>query len=98
MDTCIFCKIINGNIPSYKVLEDEENIAFLTINPFKEGHTLAVPKKHIDYIFDMEDQDLTSLMSFSKKVAAILKQVFNPLSGKIGVVVGGEEILSLIHI
>lgn len=92
MTGCIFCKIIKDEIPSFKVMEDEENVAFLTIHPFRQGHSLAVPKKHVPYIFEMEDQDLASLMSFSKKVAVILKKAFNPQSGKIGVVVGGEEI------
>lgn len=92
MAGCIFCKIIKGEIPSSTLLEDDGHLAFLNIRPFKAGHTLAIPKNHIDYIFDMGDQDLASLMSFSKKVAAILKKAFNPQSGKIGVVVGGEEV------
>lgn len=97
MENCIFCKIVKGEVPSYKVLEDSNHLAFLTIEPFKTGHTLAIPKKHISYIFDMEDKDLAGLVSFCKPVAQKLVKAFQPSSGKIGVVVGGEEV-SHVHI
>lgn len=92
MIDCIFCKIVRGNLSSFKVLEDGKNLAFLTIRPFKRGHSLVVPKKHLDYFFDLEEKDLASLMLFCKKVATILKKAFSPSSGKIGVVIGGEEV------
>lgn len=92
MAECIFDKIVNGELPSYKVYEDEEHLAFLTIHPINPGHTLVIPKKHISYLFDMEDEDLTKLMLVSKKVANILKKAFNPRTGKIGVMVAGGEV------
>ena len=65
----IFSRIIAGEIPSYKVAEDENYYAFLDINPLTKGHTLVVPKKEIDYIFDLDDQTLAGMMLFAKKVA-----------------------------
>ena len=70
----IFTKIIKGEIPSYKVAEDEKNYAFLDINPIVKGHTLVVPKlaePEADYIFDLSDEQLQSLMTFAKKVGEI---------------------------
>lgn len=92
MENCVFCKIVKGEIPSYKVSEDDSHLAFLTIEPFRTGHTLAIPKKHITYFFDMEDKDLAALMSFCKPVAEKLVRAFQPASGKVGIVVGGEEV------
>lgn len=92
MEECVFEKIIKGELPSYKVYEDEGHLAFLTIHPINPGHTLVIPKKHIPYIFDMEDEDLQKLMVVSKKVATILKKAFNPQSGKIGMMVAGGEV------
>ena len=65
----IFTKIINGEIPSYKIAEDEKCYAFLDISPLAEGHTLVVPKQEVDYIFDLEDELLMHLHLFAKKVA-----------------------------
>ena len=65
----IFTKIINGEIPSYKVAEDENYYAFLDINPLQKGHTLVIPKKETDYLFDLADDDLAGLILFAKKVA-----------------------------
>ena len=65
----IFTKIINGEIPSYKIAEDDKHYAFLDINPVVEGHTLVVPKKENDYLFNLEDDELADLMVFAKKVA-----------------------------
>lgn len=70
----VFTKIINGDIPCYKVAEDEKHIAFLDINPVAEGHTLVVPKKEEDYIFEMSDEDYTDLHNFAKKVAKGMKK------------------------
>jgi diadenosine tetraphosphate (Ap4A) HIT family hydrolase len=66
----VFTKIINGEIPCYKIAEDENYFAFLDINPLRAGHTLVVPKKETDYIFDLEDDQLAGIMLFSKKVGS----------------------------
>ena len=71
----IFTRIINGEIPCYKVAEDENFIAFLDINPLVDGHTLVVPKIEEDYIFDLDDETLAKMMAFAKKVAAQIKTV-----------------------
>lgn len=69
----IFTRIINGELPSFKVDEDENHFAFLDIQPVSRGHVLVVPKKEVDYIFDLTDEELAELMSFAKKVAAKIK-------------------------
>lgn len=71
----IFTRIINGEIPCYKVAENENFIAFLDINPLTEGHTLVVPKIEEDYIFDLDDKTLGDMMAFAKKVATKIKEV-----------------------
>lgn len=86
----IFTKIINGEIPSYKILEDQNHIAFLDVRPLKEGHVLCVPKKETDYIFDLADSELSELMLFSKKVAIALKKSIP--CNRIGVAVIGLEV------
>ena len=86
----IFSKIIAGEIPAYKVAETDEFLAFLDILPLAKGHVLCIPKKEIDYIFDMEDADYLALMHFSKKVAKGIKQVI-PCQ-KVGVAVIGLEV------
>jgi len=86
----IFTKIINGEIPCHKVAETENFLAFLDVMPLVEGHTLVVPKKEIDYIFDMDDADYLALMHFSKKVAKGIKQVIS--CKKVGVAVIGLEV------
>ena len=65
----IFTRIINGEIPCYKVAEDDNYFAFLDINPLAKGHTLVVPKQEVDYIFDLDDQTLAGMMVFAKQVA-----------------------------
>jgi histidine triad (HIT) family protein len=70
----IFSRIIKGEIPCYKVAEDDNYLAFLDVYPLKRGHTLVIPKKEVDYIFDLEDPDYEGLMKFSKKVAAAIKK------------------------
>jgi histidine triad (HIT) family protein len=89
---CIFCKIVKGEIPSFKFWEDETHMAFLDIRPIKEGHTMVIPKKHDPYIFEMADEDLQKLILAAKQAAKILKDVFNPKLGKIGVLVVGNEV------
>ena len=86
----IFTKIINGEIPCYKVAEDENYFAFLDINPLKAGHTLVVPKRAVDYLFDLDDDQLSGLVLFSKKVASAIKKAFP--CNRIGVAVLGLEI------
>ena len=86
----IFTKIIRGEIPCYKVAEDENYFAFLDINPLMEGHTLVVPKKETDYIFDLSDDDLSGLMLFSKKVALGIEKAIS--CARIGVAVVGLEV------
>ena len=86
----IFTKIVNGEIPSYKVAEDDNYYAFLDINPLSKGHTLVVPKKEVDYIFDLEDELLSGIHLFAKKVA---KAIENTIECKrIGVVVYGLDV------
>lgn len=86
----IFSKIIAGEIPSYKVAENDKFYAFLDINPVNWGHTLVVPKKETDYIFDISDADLGEMMVFAKRVAKALKSVMP--CRKIGVSVLGLEV------
>lgn len=71
----IFTKIINGEIPCYKVAEDENFFAFLDINPNAKGHTLCIPKKEVDKIFDLDQETYLGLMEFSRKVALAIKKV-----------------------
>ena len=70
----IFSKIVAGEIPSYKIAEDERYYAFLDINPLAEGHTLVIPKVEEDYIFDLDDETLAGLVIFAKKVAHKIKE------------------------
>ena len=70
----IFTKIISGEIPSYKIYEDDNYFAFLDINPNALGHTLCVPKKEVDQVFDLDDDALSGLIIFSKKVAHAIKK------------------------
>ena len=86
----IFTKIINGEIPCYKIAEDEKYFAFLDINPLKAGHTLVVPKQETDYIFDLDDDLLAGMIIFSKKIAAALESVIP--CNRIAVAVVGLEI------
>lgn len=71
---CIFCKIIKGEIPCYKILEDDKFIAFLDIKPINVGHTLVVPKKHSQFISEMDDSDLEKIMVFVKKINNTLRK------------------------
>jgi histidine triad (HIT) family protein len=87
----IFTKIVDGDIPSYKVAEDERFFAFLDINPVAKGHVLVIPKKEIDYLFDIENDLFQDFFLFAKKVAIGLKKAV-PCE-KVGVVVIGLEIL-----
>lgn len=86
----IFTRIINGEIPCYKVAEDKDYFAFLDINPLAEGHTLVVPKKEVDYIFDLDDQTLAGMTVFAKKIAAKIKAATG--CKRVAVVVLGLEV------
>ncbi|PZX16856.1 histidine triad (HIT) family protein [Breznakibacter xylanolyticus] len=86
----IFSKIVKGEIPSYKIAEDERYYAFLDINPLGEGHTLVIPKQEIDYLFDLDDDLLAAMMVFAKKVAVALKKAI-PCE-RVGVAVLGMEV------
>lgn len=86
----IFTKIINREIPGHIVAEDERYIAFLDINPLTIGHTLVVPKKEVDYIFDLDDDTLAGMNVFSKKVAIAIKKAVP--CARIGVEVIGLEV------
>lgn len=86
----IFTKIINGEIPAFKVAEDENHLAFLDINPLAIGHTLVIPKKEIDYIFDLDENEFLSLQLFAKKVAKAIDKVVD--AKRIGVAVIGLEV------
>jgi len=86
----LFTRIIQGEIPCHKILENESYLAFLDIRPINPGHTLVIPKKEIDYLFDLEDDLLSGLMVFSKKVASMIKAAM-PCE-RIGVMVAGLEV------
>jgi histidine triad (HIT) family protein len=86
----IFTKIIKGEIPCYKIAENDNYFAFLDINPLKAGHTLVVPKKETDYIFDLDDVYLAGMIIFSKKIASAIK-IAIPCN-RIGVAILGLEI------
>jgi histidine triad (HIT) family protein len=86
----IFTKIIKGEIPCYRIAEDERFFAFLDINPLREGHTLVVPKSETDYIFDLDDETLAGLIVFSKKIAKAIHSVVR--CNRIGLAVIGLEV------
>lgn len=86
----IFSRIVEGEIPCYKVAEDEKYFAFLDISPVAKGHTLVIPKHEVDYIFDLDDEEYAGLTAFAKKVAAAMKKVM-PCK-RIGVAVLGLEV------
>ena len=86
----VFTKIINGEIPAHKVAETSEFLAFLDINPLREGHVLVIPKKEVDYIFDIEDELYVSMMLFAKIVAKGIKKAIP--CNRVGVAVVGLEV------
>lgn len=83
----IFTKIIRGEIPCYKIAENEHCFAFLDINPIAKGHTLVIPKKEIDYLFDLDDVTLHALMDFAKPIAKAIDAVLAPI--RTGIIVEG---------
>lgn len=86
----IFSRIIAGEIPSYKIAENDKFYAFLDISPVAKGHTLVVPKQEVDYIFDLEDDLLQEMMLFAKQIAVAMKQAIT--CNRIGVTVIGLEV------
>jgi len=86
----IFTKIVNGEIPAYKIAEDDNYLAFLDVNPNAKGHTLCIPKQEIDKIFDMDDELYLGLMKFSKKIAIALEKTV-PCT-RVGMAVVGLEV------
>jgi histidine triad (HIT) family protein len=86
----IFTRIIQGEIPCYKIAESEDFFAFLDINPLARGHTLVVPKKEIDYYFDLEDELIAGMQVFSKNIARAIDRVMD--CKRVGVVVLGLEV------
>jgi len=86
----IFTRIINGEIPCYKVAEDDRFIAFLDVRPLKPGHTLVVPKQEVDYIFDLDEETLAGMMIFARRIALAMKEVID--CKRIGVAVLGLEV------
>ena len=86
----IFTRIINGEIPCYKIAEDENYFAFLDINPLQKGHTLVVPKLEVDYIFDLDSDVYLGLMDFAKRVSSAIKTVIS--CERIGLSVIGLEV------
>lgn len=86
----IFSKIAAGEIPSYKCAENDKFYAFLDINPIVKGHTLVIPRREVDYIFDMEDDEIAAFQVFAKKVATAIKKAFPCI--KVGQAVLGLEV------
>lgn len=86
----LFSRIVSGEIPSYRIYEDERYYAFLDINPLAEGHTLVIPKQETDYLFDLEDDLLAGMMVFAKKVALAIDQTM--VCRRVGVAVLGLEV------
>lgn len=86
----IFSRIVSGEIPSYKCAENDKFYAFLDINPLVKGHTLVIPKREVDYIFDLEDDELAEMQVFAKRVATALKAAFPCV--KVGQAVLGLEV------
>lgn len=86
----IFSKIIKGEIPCFKIAENDHYFSFLDINPIAEGHALVVPKKEVDYIFDLDEETLTGLVSFSRKIAKAIDSSLGTI--RTGIIVEGLEV------
>ena len=97
MEDCLFCKIAAGEIPSKKVLENDKFYAFLDINPLVKGHTLVIPRREVDYFYDMSDDELAEYIVFAKKVALAIKKAF-PCRKVASVVLGLEVAHAHIHL
>lgn len=86
----IFSKILSGEIPAHKILENDDYLAFLDLRPVNPGHTLVIPKKEVDYIFDLDEKLLAGILPFSQKVAVAIKKAL-PCK-KVGIMVAGLEV------
>lgn len=86
----IFSRIVAGEIPCYKVAENDKFFAFLDINPLQEGHTLVIPKQEVDYFFDLSDEDIAAMQVFAKQIATAIKKAFPCI--KVGQAVLGLEV------
>ncbi len=95
MNDCVFCKIVKGEIPHFKIWEDESYVAFLDIGQINPGHTLLIPKKHSEYLFDMEDAEYSEFLLKAKEIAKLLKLKMDPK--RVGLVVEGFGV-SHVHI
>lgn len=90
MQDSVFTKIINGEIPSHKIYEDDSTFAFLDIHPLTKGHTLVIPKKQIDHLWDLPEQDYVAVMAAAKKIALNLKEALGV--ERVGVKVVGTDV------
>ncbi|MFC1866748.1 HIT family protein [Thermodesulfobacteriota bacterium] len=79
MEDCIFCKIIKGEMPCFKIYEDDKVLAFEDINPVAEGHTLVIPKRHAENLWEIADEDLTAVQLASKKIIQAIEDALNPI-------------------
>ena len=86
-EDCIFCKMAKGEIPVDKIWEDDKHFSFLDLHPINPGHILVIPKKHMDYLFDLNDKEYNELMTKAKELAIMLKQKLKPK--RIGMAVEG---------
>ena len=98
MNDCIFCKIINGDIPSKKVYEDENVFAFMDINPKVNGHTLLIPKKHISDFNELSSDDLNNLFSVAKKLTPVLMKAVDAKAFTIGCNYGDSQLVKHFHL
>lgn len=87
---CIFCKIVSGDIPSVKVYEDDQVLAFLNIEAIREGHTLVIPKQHVEYVYQMDESSYGAVMGVVKEVAVALNDSLSPQ--RVGIKVEGFEV------
>ncbi len=90
MDDCIFCQIVKGNVPAQKVYEDDKTYAFLTIEPFRPGHTLVIPKLHTPDIFNLPKEDYDAVMDTAYKIAPALQRAYKPI--RVGALVAGFDV------
>jgi len=95
MENCIFCKIVKGEIQSIKIWEDKDYLAFLDANPINPGHILLIPKKHTEYLFDLNNNEYSELMLKVKYLARLLKNKLNPR--RVGIIIEGFGVLH-VHI
>ncbi len=90
MEECVFCKIVNKDIPAHIAMENDSIVAFTDKHPINPGHLLVIPKKHKEVLFDLEDQDYTSVMLAVKQLSSSVQKVFQPK--KVGLIVAGWDV------